>query len=397
MSMAERVYRWMLRLYPGKHRRAYKEEMLQHARDLNRDAEQLGQWKVAKLCISLVKDGIVNACREHWEGIMENNNGIKPASWLSVLLAASPGMLVLLTRRIPAQYTPLDPIFWILYLGALLIVVPIIWWRIKRFPVWALLPLGALVWSLIYWAGMGLSGLARSRQILILDRTGMQAGIALLNVALITMVGVAVLRRQRIPRSARTVGGVIVVGNLVLAFLYSLAEFGGEGLVRGIVLYFTTSGVGPLEGLMLVGIGLLFAREHGVLAILVVVGGYSYMFADSDYLFGYPQRDWAWLSTYFAAITILYLVVVPTALLRAKTHLGRALAVFVPLVTFHVLRLTVPLLVIQEPIRLRPGDVVATINIVLSFVLAWVVYSAMGEARRVSHASSNMEIESLVS
>jgi hypothetical protein len=394
--MAERIYRWMLRLYPGKHRRAFKDEMLLHARDLNRDAEQLSQWNVAKLWISLVRDGIVNACKEHWEGIMVTNNGIKPAPWLSVLLAALPGLLVLLTRRISAQQAPLDPIFWTLYLGTLLIVVPIIWWRKKRFPVWALLPFGALAWSLIYVAGVVLSDLANSLDSLMLVRAGMQVGIAVLNIVVIAAIYAAVLRRRRLPRSAWILGGVMVVGNLVLAFLYSLEEFRAGGLLPGVVQYFTTSGVGPLEGLMLVAIGLLFTREHGVLAILVVVGGYFYIFADSDYLFGYPQREWVWLSTYFAAITILYLVVVPVALLRAKTSLRRAMAVFVPLVTFHVLRLTVPLLVIQETVRMLPGDVVATVNIVLSFVLAWVVYSEVGEAKQESQTSNNLVKESLV-
>ena len=396
MSIADRIYRWMLRLYPRKHREAFEEEMLLHARDMNRDAEQLGQWNMARLCISLVKDGIVNACREHWEEIMGRNNGIKPASWYIVLLAALPGLLILLTRRISAQYAQLDPIFWTLYLGTLLIVVPIIWWRIKRFPVWALLPLGALAWSLIYAAGMGLSDLANSSQIFILDRAGMQAGIALLNVVVITLIGAAVLRGQRVPHLAWILGGVMLVGNLVLAFLYSQAEFGGEGLMRGVVQYFTASGLGPLEGLMLVAVGLLFALEHGVLAILVVVGGYSYIFADSDYLFGYPQREWVWLSTYFAAITILYLVVVPVALLRAKTRQGRALAVFVPLVAFHLMLLTVPLLVIQEPIQMRPGTVIATINILLSFVLAWVLYSEMGEVREGAEISGNLATDPLV-
>ncbi|MCJ7660455.1 MAG: hypothetical protein MUO67_15010 [Anaerolineales bacterium] len=394
--MAERIYQLLLRLFPAKHRQAFEEEMLQHARDLNRDAQQQGGLNVAKLCMSLVKDGIVNACREHWEGTMVKNNGIKPAPWLSVMLAALPGVLILLTRRITAQQIPLGPILWYLYLGLLLIVVPIIWWQKKRFPVWALLPLGTLVWFLIYMAGTGLSGLAKSLNSFMLVRAGEQAGIALLNVVVITVIGAAVLRGQRLPRSAWILGGIMVVGNLMLAILYSRVEFGSEGLIRGVVQYFTTSGVGPLEGLMLVALGSLLAREHGVLAILVVVGGYSYMFADSDYLFGYPQREWTWLATYFAAITILYLVVVPIALLRAKTRPSRALAVFVPLVTFHILRLTVPLLVIQEPVRMLPGDVVATVNIVLSFVLAWVLYSEIGESRQVSQASSKLAIESLV-
>jgi hypothetical protein len=167
-------------------------------------------------------------------------------------------------------------------------------------------------------------------------------------------------------------------------------------LLIGVIQYFTTSGIAPLEGLMLVAVCILFARQQGVLAVLIVVGGYSYMFADSDYLFGYPQRDWAWLATYFAGITLLYLVLVPVTLLRARTRLGRAQAVFVPLVIFHVLRITVPLLVIQEPIQVRPGEVVWTINILLSFGLAWVVYDVVGEVQEEAKVENNALPASLV-
>ncbi|MGW8225976.1 MAG: hypothetical protein ACWGOY_09585 [Anaerolineales bacterium] len=389
MSLAERIYSFLVNLYPEQHRQAFKEAMLQHARDLNREAQQQSQLDVAWLWLHLVMDGIENACKEHWDGIMMTNNRIKPAPWLSVMLAALPGLLILLTRRISPQIAPLDLILWYLYLGLLVFVVPIIIWRRRRFPVWALLPMGALVWFLVYKVGLEISGLANSYPAL--NRPGMQAGIALLNMLIIIAVWVTMLRSQRLPRAAWIVGSVMVVGNLVLAFLFSWTEFRTGGLVPGMVQYFTTSGVGPLEGLMLVSVGLLFAREHGVRAALVVVGGYSYMFFDSDYLFGYPRGDWAWLSLYFAAITLLYLVVTPIALLRAKTRLGRALALFVPVITFHLVRFSLPFLVIQQSLSVRAGEAVATINILLSLILAWVLYSYIGDTVGDAQPSENLE------
>ena len=223
----------------------------------------------------------------------------------------------------------------------------------------------------------------------------MQAGIALLNLLIIIAVWVTMLRDRRLPRAVWILGGIMLAGNTVLAFLYSWTEFQAGGLLPGMVQYFTTPGLGPLEGLMLVAVGLLLAREHGVLAVLVFVGGYSYMFADSDYLFGYPQREWVWLSIYFAGITFLYLVVTPIALLRAKTRLGRALAVFAPVVTFYIVRLIVPLLVIQQPLKIRPGEVVATINILLSLFLAWVLYSHLGDSAGEAQPSGNLETSPL--
>jgi hypothetical protein len=385
MRLAEHLYRMLLRLYPTAHRREYGRAMLIHARDLERDAQQNGAWDIVCLCASFLKDGLVNACREHWEGSIMANSRFKPAPWLSVLLAALPGLLILLTRRFPLQQLSLDLIFWYVYLGLLVVAVPIIWGLKKRFPVWALLPAGALVWSLVYSAGRGLSAWANQDQ-----SGGVQGGVAALNFLVICVICAAVLRRNRFPRSAWILVGILVVGNFALALLSSLDLFGENNLLSGLVQYFSISGLGPLEGLMLVALGMLFAREHGVLAILVVVGGYSYMFADSDYLFGYPQRDWTWLSTYFAAITILFLVVVPIALLRARTRLGRILAVFLPLLAFHILRLGVPLLVIQGPIQMRPGNVIATINILLSFVLAWVVYDAIAGTKQDFQASSDL-------
>ena len=396
MNPAERIYHLLLRLYPAKHRQDYGEAMLLHARDLSRDASQVGRWKVAWLFINLVKDGLWNAWMEHWEVSMANNRRIVPASWLVVLLAALPGLLILVTRRLPGQLKLFPMATWYLYMALLVIGVPIIWWRIKRFPVWALLPLGALAWSLVFAAGTGLSDLGNSLGILTRNPAGMQWGIVLLNIAAIVVIMPIVLRGQHLPRMAWVLGGIILAGNIVIALYYSLYESGAGELFASLVRYFAIAGIGPLEGLMLVALGMLFAQEHGVLAILVLIGGYSYMFADSDYLFGYPQRDWAWLTTYFAAITLLFLVVVPVALLRAKTRLGRALAIFVPVISFHVLRFTVPLLVIPEPIRINQGELVWVLNILLMFVLAWVVYSQLGDAGRISANENPLNLDSVV-
>ena len=59
MSPAERIYTWLLRLYPAQHREEFEADMLLHARDMNRDADQVGRWCVARLWASLVKMGYV--------------------------------------------------------------------------------------------------------------------------------------------------------------------------------------------------------------------------------------------------------------------------------------------------------------------------------------------------
>ena len=136
----------------------------------------------------------------------------------------------------------------------------------------------------------------------------------------------------------------------------------------------------PSLSLLIVAIGLLAARKHGVLAILVVVGGYSYLCLDTDYLSTSALRYWPLLAPYMEAMVFLYLVVVPVALLLAKTNRVRAAAVFVPMVVFHLARLIVPQLVAHGTFTLPWRDGVWVANVLLSLVLAWVLYSHLGNA-----------------
>ncbi len=379
MSLAEHVYRVLLGLYPDEHRRAYEQPMLQHARDLGRAARQRGRWHVVKLCLQLVKDGVVNAFIEHMEGGMMEKRVFKPTPWVSVLLASVPGLLIALSRRYTDHYYPLLQIFGVVYLGLLVLAVPVIYGVKRKFPVWALLPAGALAWHLVFVTGLALAEQVNILRINNLRWVRIETVTTLLQLLLVVVIFVVVLRKLRVPGSFRLILGAMVLGNILMAILYSSQINSGERLVSEITQYFTSSGMGMIEGLMLVAIGLLAARQHGVLAILVMVGGYSYMFLDSDYLFGYPRHEWAWFSIYLLSVTALFLVIVPVALLRSKTMMGRAMAVFVPVVTFHAVRITLPFLVIQPRVAFHPGEVVYSINILLSLILAWILYNQIGK------------------
>jgi hypothetical protein len=396
VTLAERMYRMVLWLYPARHRQAYGGPMLQHARDLGLAARQRGPWHVALLCPRLLKDGIVNAAVEHMEVIGMTDKRYTPVPWLSVMLAALPGLLAAVSRRQTALLDSLLPILGYLYLGLVVLASPIIWWKRRRFPVWALLPSGILIWSLTYMAGSVLSRQVGSPHIFGLQWTGIGTWITLIHLVLATVLFVVLLRGRRIPSYAWVAFGIIVLSNALMAVFYSLARYDGTELLSGMVQYFTASDLGPIEGLMLVAVGLLAARQHGVLASLVVVGGYSYMCLDSDYLFGHSLREWVGLSAYLAAVTVSFLVVVPVALLRAKTPLGRALAVFVPTVIFHVARLTIPPLVMQEQVKVRPGEIILSINVVLSLALAWALYSHVGDTSRDAQPSGSMETSPLL-
>ena len=93
------------------------------------------------------------------------------------------------------------------------------------------------------------------------------------------------------------------------------------------------------------------------------------------------------LSLYFVIAILLLLVATPIALLRAKTRLGLALGVFLPAVTFHVARFAIPVIVWDQSFEMRlGGDVLLSINVLLSLALAWILYGyvVMGQAKQNS-------------
>ncbi len=312
------------------------------------------------------------------ENVVKEHNRFEPVSWWGVLLTAIPGLLMAFTRQIFLFSNQFWSILWYGYLVLLVLVVPYVWWRNRQFPVWALLPVGALVWFVTLRLGGVAARLLNASDILGRRWVGIDFGIAIMYIALALALFLVSFRAQRMPRFAWLLIGALVFGNFLIAVLFSLVEFGVVAFSPGILTFFTISGVGPLASLMLVAVGLLPSRQHGVLALLVMIGGYSYMILDTDFLFGYPSPELAGLPVYFFLITILYLVVMPVALLRARTQLSRALAVFVPVVIFHFIRIVIPTLVVQQSIDFRLGEIVLSINILLAFLLGWILYDHIG-------------------
>lgn len=377
MTPAERIYQVLLWLYPAKHRRAYGRLMLQHARDLSRAARQRGRWHTAVLCSRLIIDGITNAFIEHKEAIMTAHVTYKPVPWPSVLLAAVPGLWVALSRR---HADVLGPLLLVLGGGYILLFViglPAMWWRERRFPIWGLMFAGALAWFVTFRLGTGLS-----QRVSLPYNFGWELGVVILNIVLATVLFVVLLRGHRLPGSVWFVVGIIGLVDVVGAIIYGSIQLGDGLQIRELQGYMMASLALPAEGLMLIAVGLLAARQHGLLALLVVIGGYGYIFMDTDYLFGYPSRDWPGLPLYLVTVSLLYLVLTPVAMLRAKTRRGRALAVFVPVILFLVVRAVVPILITGRTLAaLRPGDAGMSLNVLLTLILAWFLYSQMA----VSH------------
>ena len=379
--MAVRIYRILLWLYPAEHRLAYGELMLQHAGDLGRDARQRGGWQMIIFYLSLITDAFRNAGNEQWEAIMANNR-FTPASWLTVLLAAIPGLMVVSSRVNLMQLGQVLPrLVAYGYLAILVIGVPIVWYRQRRFPAWALLPAGFIFWQVVFLAGYSLTQLLKSLGWLSPYWEDGMVGFALLEICLTIGLAVLILRGQRLSASVWLASGAIVLVNLLLAILFIGNLSASFNMVPAVLILVYNMAIGLLDGLLLVVAGLLAVRQHGTLAMLVVIGGFGYMCLDSDFISGFRLNEWAGYTAYVICMYTLWLVVTPIAILRARTRLGRLLAVFIPVGIFLIARIVVPNLVLAGWYQVPWGDIVLSVNVLLNFALAWVLYSHLEQAR----------------
>lgn len=371
MTPAENLYRVLLHLYPGEFRQAYGELMLQHARDLEREARQRGRLAVAALYLRLVGDGLLNAAAEHLRAARAANHNFDPTPWPAVLLAAIPGLWLALTRRHADLLGPALSLFGSAYLVLLLFAVPITWRRARQVPVWALIPAGMLAALLVLRFQSGLASLA----IPLDNRFSLWALIALLTLALAAVLGFIVLRGRRPPGAAFLFIALLLLSGLLLAsHLSQTATWTNQPVSY----YLAAALTEPAVALLFVAMGLPAARRHNVLAMLVLTGGCGAIFLDSDYLWGSPYRDWPGLLFYFPAMILLFFVLAPTGLLRARSRLGRAAAFFIPAALFLTARLAVPAIILGQAAAIRPGDALLSLTILLSLLLGWTLYGFLG-------------------
>lgn len=377
MMIAERILQILVYLYPKEHRRAYGELIVQHARDLEREAQEQGSWQLVALYARLIMDGIMNAGIEHMEAIGMTSKRSKPIPWSSVALVLIPGLLIVLSRRYATVLGPGLSVIGCLYLALLLVGIPIVIWKRRQFPVWALVPAGAFLWFATYMAGAGLAQLINP-----FSRSGYEwIGMVLLQSVIAILFMIALLRSHRLPRAIWPLIGIMALLNLPNAVIYSMSGYGGAQPFPGLARFILIWMAGPVEVMMFVSAGVLAARRQGMLAVLFVLGGSSYMLMDSDYLYAYTMRAWAGLTAYILMLTALYILAAPLAFLRAKTGLQRALALLVPVILFHAARLIVPVLVTQRTLmEVLPGDLIFSINGVLSILIALILYASFGDA-----------------
>ncbi|MEZ4517465.1 MAG: hypothetical protein R3C44_11750 [Chloroflexota bacterium] len=279
---------------------------------------------------------------------MWKKNPVEPVPIIGVFLAAIPGILMTVSRYPGEGWQPILSAAGMIYLVILVLGIAVSYYRDRQFPVWALLPAGAAAWLATYMLGNGLSSVADPFSPL---------GASWLAILLVDMLAASIIFAVALRSfGSRTavwpyLGLLLVVALLALFIAFPDSVRSGSGSVTRFLGWLMI----PVEALLFVAVGALAARQHGVLALLVVIGGYAYMLSDSDYLSGFLMQDWSWLHTYIAAMTTLFLIVVPVAFMRARTQVGRAVALFGPATVFLIARLAVPALVLGGTSSLMAG------------------------------------------
>src|SRR5512138_239100 len=149
VASSQRVYRWLLHLYPQEYRKTYEEEMFHLFTDQCCEAyKQQDRWGMLSLWLRTLPDVGISALHEHISdpqaslGLLEAVPNA-PLPWKGVLLVLIPGLIFFVSQI--EQVTSSNDWFFIAFYRAgyfLILPVLIVWALTRRFPVWGLIPFG---------------------------------------------------------------------------------------------------------------------------------------------------------------------------------------------------------------------------------------------------------------
>ncbi len=151
VASSQRLYRWLLRLYPQSYRTDYEAEMFHLFTDQCREAyKRMGKLGVLSLWLRTLADVGVSVVREHLSdpnskvGLLEAAPD-RPLPWKGVLLVLIPGM-IFFASQVEQVTSSNDWFFFAFYRAGYFLILPVllIWLLTRRFPVWGLIPLGLL-------------------------------------------------------------------------------------------------------------------------------------------------------------------------------------------------------------------------------------------------------------
>lgn len=315
MSISERIYRLLLRLYPRQHRRHYGEPMITHFRDQLREAHRDGT--LLTLWLRTLIDVATTAPREHVESARMRN--VYP--WPEVLLAILPGVLPLL---LPPQADRIERLV-LLGLAATYLVVLGVYRKRNRPTAWVLPVLGLAGTYAVLWGFFLLLGEWR------------WFGENLPYPLIYLLPAAVVVLTKLIHHGNRP--ALVLFGTLLLTSP-GLLLWQGAGSRAA----YTAALEAPALILLAAALGLPFAGRYGLLGALFVAGSaqWAIEFTIDPSL---QIRFGTWPHLLSLLNTVTTLVIIPLLALRAQSGRGRTLAILLPLATCLLFLVVLPPLV----------------------------------------------------
>ena len=356
IELSQRFYRCLLRLYPQAYRTEYETEMFNVFTNQCQDAYKHHGWGgIVLLWLRILIDTCVTAVSEHLAdpqvkaGLLEAAPN-SPLPWKGVFLVLIPG-LIFFVSQIEQVTSDKDWFFLAYHRAAYLLIFPVLltWALTRRFPVWGLIPLGLLYAILGSYAPTYLiAKIPLLRYLLALTSSNSQFDLGYLMAVSVCAVLVCGLiwyntHHRQISRTAW--GWLFLYGLLILfqiggnayTFLASLGTDWKTVLdspdtkiyLTQMPLWFLYN---SLPFLLLVFIGKVFARRHGGLSFLILLG-----YLLPTIVFG-RYGEWNEVVSFyvvsFAVVIYRFIValIAPAWLVRAASISGRQRAAAIPVV-----------------------------------------------------------------
>lgn len=362
IARSQRFYRWLLRLYPQAYQETYEAEMFRMFTSQCLDAyKQSGRTGILSLWPRTLLDLGITVLHEHFVdprarlGLLEADPNA-PLPWKGVLLILIPGLIFFVSQIVQLTSTTLDWFYWSHYRAAYYLIVPVVlvWLLTRRFPVWGLMPFGLLFATLRnYSQRVPVSSLPIVSDLLsakALD--GIRTFITITDGKYLVLTTVSVfvvggliwfnMHRRQISRAAWGWLGLyfFLILFQMAAQVYQLITWQGIDLVTAFnssdVKYYLVDSLlwylyESLSFLLLIFIGLFFARKYGGFSFLLLLG-----YLLPTIVFGRYDEKWNaplpfyWIGIGVVVYRFIVAFVAPIWLARSASEPKRQRATAIP-------------------------------------------------------------------
>jgi hypothetical protein len=288
INFSRRVYARLLYLFPREHREEYGASMLQVFTDQLREAgKQNGSFGIFALWLRTLWDLGISAIKEQFSsphltaGLLEAVPN-SPLPWKGVALVLVPGLAFFIAQLV--QLSGQDWFYWMKYRSGYFLILPVllVWAWQKKFPLWGLVPLGLFyrtVWDVGYRVYNGEYSFVYRKWLSWLqwgNPSGDTTRIVIIAAVFTAIVVLLLLisHRQHILRGAWYWLGIYIV--LCATYLGGTYQtYSSNGGPFGFSVFFDIAPSVLYESiglLILILLGVFFARHHGRLSMLLMMG-----------------------------------------------------------------------------------------------------------------------------